>query len=167
MPLPGRACGECFACCVTLEIVSPEFEKPANVICANCTAPGCGIHETRPPACRDFYCAWRLSDALDDSWRPDRSGVILFSTPVEGYAAPTGLVLMLTEGEASIRRPYFAPFVAGMVAARRAIFMTVNGKRALLNPYLEPLLPQGAEAIRRQLLRFHAAAFGEAPTLEP
>ena len=158
-PLEDRTCGECVACCITPRIETEEIRKEPGVKCQHGTSAGCAIYESRPPVCRTYLCGWRQAPDLADSWRPDRSGVILFAIPApHGYASEIGLELAITEGENTIRRPYFAAFVAENVYARRAIFMTIDGTRALLNPYLEPLLPRGVEAIRQQLLRFHAGA---------
>jgi len=38
---------------------------------------GCSIYKNRPDPCREWFCAWRNLSELDDSWRPDRSGVML------------------------------------------------------------------------------------------
>lgn len=158
-PLATRSCGTCVACCVTPRIATAEISKDANTVCTHCTGSGCAIYETRPQVCRDYLCLWRKTAEMDDSWRPDKSGVILFAIDApRGYASSMGLELMLTEGEASIRRPWFAPFVAQNVRARRAIFMTINDTRALLNPYLERMVLKGDEAVLEQLLRFHAGA---------
>lgn len=158
-PLAQRSCGTCVACCVTPRIDTDQIRKAANTVCDNCTGSGCAVYDTRPQVCRDYLCHWRKAAELDDDWRPDRSGVILFSIPAPpGYAASMGLELMLTEGEASIRRPWFAPFVARNVRARRAIFMTINDVRAILNPYMERTVTLGDAAVLEQLLRFHAGA---------
>jgi hypothetical protein len=158
-PLEMRSCGTCVACCVTPRIATSEISKAANTACDHCTGSGCAIYDARPQVCRDYLCHWRRNAEMDDSWRPDRSGVIVFAIPAPpGYATSMGLELMLTEGEDSIRRPWFAPFVAGYVRQRRAIFMTINDVRALLNPYMERTVLQGDDAVREQLLRFHAGA---------
>jgi hypothetical protein len=158
-PVSERSCGTCVACCVTPRIATSEISKKANTVCDNCTGSGCAIYDTRPQVCRDYLCLWRQTAEMDDSWRPDRSGVILFAIPAPpGYATAMGLELMLTEGEDSIRRPWFASFVAMYVREHRAIFMTINDVRALLNPYLERIAPQGDAAVLEQLLRFHAGA---------
>ena len=78
-PLEMRSCGTCVACCVTPRIATSELTKDPNTACAHCTGSGCGIYDARPPVCRDYLCLWRQTAEMDDSWRPDRSGVILFS----------------------------------------------------------------------------------------
>jgi hypothetical protein len=158
-PVPGRTCGTCVACCITPRIATREISKEPNTACGHCTGLGCAIYDARPPVCRDYLCLWRQTAEMDDSWRPDKSGVILFAIPSPpGYATTMGLELMLTEGEDSIRRPWFAPFVARHVRQRRAIFMTINDVRAILNPYMERTVLKGDDAVLEQLLRFHAGA---------
>ena len=72
----GRECGGCVACCKTLEIQDPQIAKPADTLCKHCTGHGCGIYDTRPPVCRDWYCLWRRDQNLPDQLRPDQCGVI-------------------------------------------------------------------------------------------
>lgn len=75
---PGRECGACTACCVTLTIDEPGLRKPADVPCANLSpGGGCGIYALRPSVCRTWYCAWRKLAQLPDELRPDISGVLL------------------------------------------------------------------------------------------
>jgi hypothetical protein len=76
----GRECGECTACCVVLLIDDENFKKPADQVCSNLMEKGgCKIYSTRPSVCQDWYCAWRFMEQLDDTWRPDRSGIMVRS----------------------------------------------------------------------------------------
>ena len=76
----GRECGECTACCIVLLIDDENFKKPADQVCANLMAKGgCKIYSKRPSVCQNWYCAWRYMDQLDESWRPDISGILLRS----------------------------------------------------------------------------------------
>lgn len=75
-----RECGECTACCVDLLIDDENFKKPADQACVNLIEKGgCKIYQQRPSVCQDWYCAWRFMAQLDDTWRPDRSGILLRS----------------------------------------------------------------------------------------
>lgn len=74
--VPGRECGDCVACCQKLEIVDPLLHKPADVLCEHCTGQGCSIYYTRPSACRDWFCLWRVDGNLPDVMRPDKCGVV-------------------------------------------------------------------------------------------
>lgn len=76
----GRECAECTACCVVLLIDDEKFKKPADQVCTNLMATGgCKIYQQRPSVCQEWYCAWRFMGQLDESWRPDRSGILLRS----------------------------------------------------------------------------------------
>ena len=76
----GRECGECTVCCVVLLIDDKNFKKPADQVCTNLMEKGgCKIYHKRPSVCQDWYCAWRFMVQLDETWRPDRSGVLLRS----------------------------------------------------------------------------------------
>ncbi|WP_413699459.1 hypothetical protein ACLKMH_18665 [Psychromonas sp. KJ10-10] len=78
--VPGRECGECTACCVVLQIDDQDFKKPAEQACENLMDKGgCKIYACRPNVCQDWYCAWRFMAQLDETWRPDRSGILLRS----------------------------------------------------------------------------------------
>lgn len=72
---PGRACGECTACCTVLAEV--ELRKPMRCACVHQRQSGCSIYDARPRACRDFHCLW-LRGALpaEVAYRPDRLGVL-------------------------------------------------------------------------------------------
>ena len=81
MTEPTRSCGPCTECCRVIQVddVGDGFSKPADQLCVNCTATGCGIYDTRYEVCRTFQCGW-LSDRrelLRERDRPDRSGIII------------------------------------------------------------------------------------------
>ena len=78
IPIPGRNCGECTACCVALRIDTESLQKHADVPCQHLSeTAGCGVYETRPPVCQEWYCGWRYMEQLGDEWRPDRSRILL------------------------------------------------------------------------------------------
>lgn len=74
--VPGRECGDCVACCKSLEIQEPQLTKPAEVLCQHCTGHSCGIYDNRPSVCRGWYCVWRVEKDLSDDMRPDKCGVM-------------------------------------------------------------------------------------------
>lgn len=76
--VPGRECGECTACCVSLRIEEPSLRKAPDVACPNlsCTG-GCDIYPFRPMVCRTWHCAWRYMINLDADWRPDKCGLLM------------------------------------------------------------------------------------------
>jgi hypothetical protein len=138
---PRTDCGGCTVCCTALPI--GEFAKPSGVTCQHCTATGCGIYETRYSICRSFLCGWLLMPQLDESWRPDRSGILIRAIepdelPAEFRAAGTGLHFTLLGGEASIARPGFADYVATLVRRDVAVWLSADSPRTLINSYLKP-----------------------------
>jgi hypothetical protein len=74
--VPERECGDCVSCCEIPSIDSPKLKKPADVLCPNCTKPGCGIYDKRPVVCRQWYCLWRRLDTLATDMRPEKSKVM-------------------------------------------------------------------------------------------
>ena len=55
-----------------------QHENAENVDCRNLIpARGCDFYGSRPSACRPFRCGWRMLGGLDDTWRPDRSNVMI------------------------------------------------------------------------------------------
>jgi len=71
-----RECGDCQACCIAPYIDDPELKKGAFEDCRNLCETGCSIYQNRPQTCRAFECGWLLG-AMDDDWRPDKSGIML------------------------------------------------------------------------------------------
>jgi hypothetical protein len=138
---PRTDCGGCTVCCTALPI--EEFAKPSGITCRHCTATGCGIYETRYSICRTFLCGWLLMPQLDESWRPDRSGILIRAIdtdelPEEFRAAGTGMHFTLLGGEASIARPGFADYVATLVRRDVAVWLSADSPRTLINSYLKP-----------------------------
>jgi len=53
------------------------LQKPAGQWCRHACAGGCAIHGPRQPdICREYDCYWRDHEALPESWRPDRIGIV-------------------------------------------------------------------------------------------
>jgi hypothetical protein len=70
IPAPGKSCGPCTLCCKVYEV--PVLEKSAGKWCGHCKpGRGCGIWETRPQFCRDFFCRYIVDPNLGPQWRPD------------------------------------------------------------------------------------------------
>lgn len=138
--VPGRECGTCHVCCIAFRIDDAKLQKRAGAECVNLVkGRGCGIYATRPDTCRNWLCGWRLFAELDDTLRPDRSGVVLIPEFEErpGYGQP-GFKVQVTTPD----RLFVAPvlnFVCGLVAARTPVTLAVNGLTAktFINPHLE------------------------------
>ncbi len=78
-----RRCGTCTLCCKALAVAA--LKKPAGVLCRHCTpAKGCNIHDSRPYACRTFYCLW-LQGCFDDDHRPDNIDVFFYFDHTAAY----------------------------------------------------------------------------------
>ncbi len=146
----GRACGECTVCCTVMAIDKPEIQKEAGLTCRHC-ARGCTIYETRPALCRDFYCGWRQLPILDDSWRPDRSGVFVELEQIDGQ---TGLSLVLIGNPLkTVRQTWFIEFVAVGVREDVPLQLGIPGPRGHQGASLLLNTSQMLEAARTSRLR--------------
>ena len=77
-------CGSCNYCCEVLPI--PELQKPASVLCQNCTKNvGCNIYDSRPESCRNFDCLYLQSDDMDISLRPNECGIMFEKVTTKIY----------------------------------------------------------------------------------
>jgi hypothetical protein len=98
--IENRSCGDCDVCCVVPALDEPGLTKPPGVPCKNLCPSGCAIYESRPKPCRAFLCAWRLMPELDESWRPDRVGLLgILDNGVLGFLLVRGVLTkpVLTE----------------------------------------------------------------------
>ncbi len=75
IPLPDRACGDCHMCCKVIPVA--EAGKSGFELCGRARHDGCATYLTRPDACREFFCMWRLDASLDDAWKPSVAGFVL------------------------------------------------------------------------------------------
>jgi hypothetical protein len=116
--VPGRECGGCTACCTDLAIIADGMDKLPGVPCEHCTAgQGCAIYEARPTVCRTYNCVWRSMPGLDESWRPDLSGVlIVWGTPPPGVSAEHAVDLILIGPPETLESARFAGLATGFIA---------------------------------------------------
>jgi hypothetical protein len=126
----GRRCGECTACCKELTIDDPALKKPGNVLCTHCVPKrGCGIYESRPQMCRDWYCGWRYLNWLDESCRPDRSNVLIqFSE--EDIPLPyrqVGLVFNVLTGVAAVKNRRMVDILGALIREDVPVFLSAKG----------------------------------------
>jgi hypothetical protein len=106
--VPGRSCGDCTICCTVMAIDRPDMQKQAGNTCRYCKG-GCTIYETRFELCRTYHCGWRQLPILDESWRPDRSGVLV---EFEAADKEVGLNLTLVGNPLkTVRQPWFIDFI--------------------------------------------------------
>jgi len=131
--VPGRSCGDCTVCCTWPTIDKPEIQKLSGSTCKHCTTQGCGVYETRYPICRDYYCAWRAMDMFDESWRPDRSGVLPYVETEgigEAFDFSIGIGLMLVGHPLKIvRQKWFQDFVVTGIMNSIPLFLSIPGPR--------------------------------------
>mgnify|MGYP001551736834 CR=1 FL=1 len=122
--VPGRSCGDCTVCCTVMAIDKPDIQKAAGVACKFCTG-GCTIYDARTSLCRDYHCGWRQLPILDESWRPDRSGVFVEVEEIDGE---TGISLVLVGNPLkTLRQPWFTDFVAWAVTADVLLSLGIPG----------------------------------------
>ncbi|MFM9976055.1 MAG: hypothetical protein ACKVON_15960 [Beijerinckiaceae bacterium] len=75
-----RSCGSCTLCCKLFPV--PELGKPSGRWCQHIAqGKGCGIHETRPPLCRAFWCQWIENPDLGPEWKPEVAKFVLSIYP--------------------------------------------------------------------------------------
>ena len=74
--LAKRSCGGCVECCIAMNVDTPELRKEQGVPCRHLASGGCGIYQTRPTICREWFCVWRFLPELPEAARPDRCGVM-------------------------------------------------------------------------------------------
>jgi hypothetical protein len=102
--VPGRSCGTCSLCCKVFSVI--ELNKPAGQWCTHSVrGGGCGIHDSRPHVCRQFYCSWLIDPNLGPEWKPEVARFVLSADPK--FQA---LTLMADPGmpHAWKREPYYS-----------------------------------------------------------
>ena len=80
-----RPCDGCTACCSVFGVHA--IDKQPFTDCEHAVEGGCGIYETRPAKCKEFYCLWQ-SEVVPLMAKPDKIGVIF--APTNGKTEFTG-----------------------------------------------------------------------------
>ncbi len=84
VPIKGRDCAGCTACCTFPPIHTEKLQKPANTLCPHCAeGQGCTVYSARPGVCRGFFCGWFFLAELGPEWHPNHSGVVIRSETIE------------------------------------------------------------------------------------
>jgi hypothetical protein len=153
----GRECGACTVCCTVPTINKPEIQKLSGATCRHCTGAGCAVYETRPPICRSYYCAWRTVEIFDDSWRPDRSGVMPY-VETEGisdaFDLSTGIGLMLVGNPLkTVRQRWFQDFVTTGIMNSVPLFLSLPGPRGYQAATVSLNTEQMLDAIKRNTVK--------------
>jgi hypothetical protein len=156
MPLvQGRDCGACHVCCIALPVDDGGLVKPQGTRCPNLTGTGlCGIYADRPSDCAAFYCGYRRLEWVNDTLRPDQSGVLV----VIGYTNPAkwevGVSITLLT-EQALDAPGLLETVAAAIAMEMPLDLIIPGQTtgcARLNDSLaEPVQSQDLAAIYQVL----------------
>jgi hypothetical protein len=143
----GRKCGACSVCCRVPAIVSEVFVKPANSLCEHCVeGTGCAIYAERPKVCAEWYCGWRMFDELDESWRPDRSGILIVEEADDipwRFRNRVGVKFIVDGPDAAVLNKKFLIYLAGLISRDVACFLSVPGPaghafaKTLVNDRLE------------------------------
>ena len=159
--LDKRRCDSCSVCCVALKIAQPQLRKKAGTPCPHLSGAGCGIYESRPGICRQFLCGWRLFEELDDSWRPDRSGVLVMrmapsELPPKWRTVPYGIQILVTAGEAAILRQSVVAYVARLLKQGIPVFLSAASPSTLINEHLDPAQAGDMAVLRKKLRQLHA-----------
>jgi hypothetical protein len=149
--VPGRECGDCKVCCVTLSIDTPEIQKLAASPCRHSLRGGCDIYETRPPVCRAFFCGWRRSAAFPENWRPDTSGVFaVLEENIDPRWGPLGVALkLLSDPIGIVRQPAFIDFVIRNLSNNIALYLMLPGPKGMQSPRVSLNNPSMMEAAAR------------------
>ena len=79
----AKTCGTCTLCCKVMGI--KDIAKPVGEWCPHCSpGVGCGLYPAHPSSCKHFACLWLESTDLPDSYRPDRTKVVLLNDQESG-----------------------------------------------------------------------------------
>ena len=169
--VPGRDCGDCVACCVQPAIEEADFHKPIGATCQHCTGNGCGIYESRPLVCRAYHCGWRSMPNLDESWRPDLSGVMISWDIGRPDSGPSHAVKILITGDpAVLETDRFLGLVGRFIANRVSTMLSVPRGPGYLNTSLilnASLAPAIAARDRAKARAFLRAAYAEMMKVPP
>ena len=155
----GRECGECTVCCKVSPIATTELTKGPNTPCPNCTANGCAIYDYRPSACRESFCGWRAYAELDNTWRPDISGVLILNEPEPPppWVGQMGLKFLLVDGDGPLTQAGFIAYVSALVSRNIPVSLAVQGPpdhwpvKTFINVALQSAMGRGASAAARAL----------------
>ena len=128
--IPGRDCGSCNVCCVSLTIDDPELQKLQGYRCRNALPDNsCAIYPNRPRTCRDFNCGWRLLKWVRQTLRPDLSGVLVrlhYELSAATNTRTLGVIFTFLNRRA-LKAEGLAESVAAAVAAGVPVYVGVPG----------------------------------------
>jgi hypothetical protein len=135
----GRSCGTCSLCCKVLAVEA--LNKPSGQWCVHAgRGRGCQIHDARPQACRQFFCAWLTDPKLGPEWKPEVARFVLSSDPQH-----RALVVLADPGMpfAWKREPYYAAFrrmSESLFRVDRKVLVILRGQVTVILPDREVAL---------------------------
>ncbi len=113
-----------------LTIRDPALQKVQGVRCPNaCLGAGCTIYDSRPHACRAFYCGWRQLKWVRQTLRPDKSGVLVRLRGERSQvsnAQRVGVIFTLLS-RAGLKADGLAESIAAAVSAAIPVYIEVPG----------------------------------------
>ena len=128
--IPGRDCGSCNVCCVSLTIDDPELQKPQGYRCKNALPDNsCNIYPARPHTCRSFNCGWRLLKWVRQTLRPDLSGVLVrlhYEIAAANGSSTLGVIFTLLNKRA-LKAEGLAESIAAAVSAGVPVYLQIPG----------------------------------------
>ena len=159
--VPGRECGSCTACCTHLAIISDGMQKLPGIDCEHCLAgAGCAIYDARPSVCRGYHCGWRNLPYLDESWRPDRSGVLINLQISQTDSEQTATADMILIGDLQVLDgDRFAGMAAGFIESGTETWLVLPAEpgmmayNVMLNTPLAPAIAARDLAQVKAILR--------------
>ena len=159
----AATCGACTVCCKELTVDTDAIRKVQGV--RACTASRARAAASITIGRRSVaigYCQWRCYAWLDDTWRPDRSQIMLRATDDDvpaGYAAGSGVVLdVLGPCEIMLRHEVGRRSRRSSVPGWRRSCRCrpcpgTTGGRVLLNPSLQAPVQDGdGDAMQKRLV---------------
>lgn len=120
-----RKCGDCTLCCTVAGV--NELKKPPMTPCRHLAGKGCGIHATKPGACRDFACGWLLGN-FDERFRPDKVGAYAAFFVTEAH----GVYAMVQCDSRKLNRKRLGQMVAKIRAWVPEVRIIVDDKHGLI-----------------------------------
>jgi len=158
-------------CCTVAPLADGAIRKGPNTVCPASTGRGCSIYRDRPTACRESFCGWRFYPELDDSWRPDLSGVLILTeqdAPGAGRGK-TGIKLLLVHDDAPLSDPRVIGYLVALARRGVPLSLSVQGPagcwpvKTFLNAALAPAIARAdAAEVAQVLLRTSRALRGGA-----
>lgn len=129
----NRNCGDCALCCKIMAIA--ELDKPKDIWCQHCsTRKSCGIYDTRPMSCRQFYCGYLTHPDFGEEWKPLHSKMVI--VPEMGGQR---VVIHVDPGRPDSwkREPYYSTlkqWAKAAIPAKGQVVVYVNGRTIVVLP---------------------------------